>query len=162
MRSIFQGALAAHPRRSPSPLTIAPHHRATTANSAPAHARSGTINLVQRFGSALNLSVHLHAIFLDGVYTGAGPYSPVRCTNPADIQLGLNWQLAPRAATPAGPDPGEAERQSTPPPLNRSLDQGARNAMRPVSPDADRSQSLTVWHRLLPQDDQPRVPLGYA
>ena len=32
-------------------------------------ARSGIITLVQRFGSALNLNIHLHMIVLDGVYT---------------------------------------------------------------------------------------------
>ncbi len=32
-------------------------------------ARSGIITLLQRFGSALNLNIHLHMIVLDGVYT---------------------------------------------------------------------------------------------
>ncbi len=32
-------------------------------------ARSGIVTLVQRFGSALNLNIHLHMIALDGVYT---------------------------------------------------------------------------------------------
>ena len=34
--------------------------------------RSGAVTVVQRFGSALNLNLHFHAIFLDGVYTRAG------------------------------------------------------------------------------------------
>jgi ribosomal protein S27E len=32
-------------------------------------ARTGIVTLVQRFGSALNLNIHLHMIVLDGVYT---------------------------------------------------------------------------------------------
>ena len=35
-------------------------------------ARSGIITLVQRFGSALNLNVHLHMIVLDGAYSFDG------------------------------------------------------------------------------------------
>ena len=35
-------------------------------------AHGGAVCMVQRFGSALNLNIHLHALFLDGVYT-AGP-----------------------------------------------------------------------------------------
>jgi len=32
-------------------------------------AQSGAVTLIQRFGSALNLNVHFHMLFLDGVYT---------------------------------------------------------------------------------------------
>ena len=35
-------------------------------------ARSGAITVVQRFGGALNLNVHLHALVLDGVFARAG------------------------------------------------------------------------------------------
>ena len=31
-------------------------------------AQTGAITLIQRFGSALNLNVQLHMLFLDGVY----------------------------------------------------------------------------------------------
>ena len=31
-------------------------------------ARTGVVTLIQRFGSALNLNVHLHMLILDGVY----------------------------------------------------------------------------------------------
>ena len=34
-----------------------------------AGARTGAVTLIQRFGSALNLNVHLHMLFVDGVYT---------------------------------------------------------------------------------------------
>ena len=35
-------------------------------------ARTGAVTLIQRFGSALNLNVHLHMLFLDGAYTFRG------------------------------------------------------------------------------------------
>jgi hypothetical protein len=31
-------------------------------------AHTGAVTLVQRFGSALNLNVHFHILFIDGVY----------------------------------------------------------------------------------------------
>jgi hypothetical protein len=31
-------------------------------------ARTGAVTLIQRFGSALNLNIHFHILFLDGVY----------------------------------------------------------------------------------------------
>ena len=34
-----------------------------------AGARTGAVTLIQRFGSALNLNIHLHMLFVDGVYT---------------------------------------------------------------------------------------------
>ena len=38
-----------------------------------AGAKTGAITLIQRFGSALNLNIHLHMLFLDGAYTFDGP-----------------------------------------------------------------------------------------
>ena len=36
-------------------------------------AYTGAVTLIQRFGSALNLNIHFHMLFLDGVYVdGAG------------------------------------------------------------------------------------------
>jgi hypothetical protein len=32
-------------------------------------AQTGAVTLIQRFGSALNLNVHFHMLFLDGIYT---------------------------------------------------------------------------------------------
>jgi len=32
-------------------------------------ARTGAVTLIQRFGSALNLNIHIHMLFLDGVFT---------------------------------------------------------------------------------------------
>ncbi|MDL2478836.1 transposase, partial [Klebsiella pneumoniae] len=34
-------------------------------------AKTGAVTLIQRFGSALNLNVHFHMLFLDGVYVGS-------------------------------------------------------------------------------------------
>jgi len=31
-------------------------------------ARTGAVTLIQRFGSALNLNIHFHMLFLEGVY----------------------------------------------------------------------------------------------
>jgi len=39
-------------------------------------AHSGAVCMVQRFGSALNLNVHLHALVLDGVYTSTPDSAP--------------------------------------------------------------------------------------
>lgn len=33
-----------------------------------ATAVTGAVTLIQRFGSALNLNIHFHMLFLDGVY----------------------------------------------------------------------------------------------
>jgi hypothetical protein len=37
--------------------------------------RTGAINRIQRFGSALNLNVHFHALVLDGIYTACSPFA---------------------------------------------------------------------------------------
>jgi ribosomal protein S27E len=48
-------------------------------------ARTGAVTLIQRFGSALNLNIHFHMLFLDGVYVklpseAAPRFVPVHCT----------------------------------------------------------------------------------
>lgn len=35
-------------------------------------AQTGAVTLIQRFGSALNLNIHFHMLFLDGVYSPNG------------------------------------------------------------------------------------------
>jgi hypothetical protein len=40
------------------------------------HARCGAVTSIQRFGSALNLDVHFHTLFLDGAYVPAADGSP--------------------------------------------------------------------------------------
>jgi hypothetical protein len=48
----------------------------------PGRGRPGAVTLIQRFGSALNLTIHFHMPFLEGVYV-AGPGQPVfRCAAP--------------------------------------------------------------------------------
>ena len=42
-----------------------------------ARGHTGAVTLIQRFGSALNLNVHFHMIFLDGVYWTGGAGLPV-------------------------------------------------------------------------------------
>jgi hypothetical protein len=39
---------------------------------------SGAVVIAQRFGGALNLNLHFHALVLDGVYTGLSPLAPPR------------------------------------------------------------------------------------
>ena len=38
---------------------------------------TGAVTLIQRFGSALNLNVHFHILFLDGVYAGGSNEYPM-------------------------------------------------------------------------------------
>jgi hypothetical protein len=46
--------------------------------TASAVARTGVVTLNQRFGSALNLNVHLHMLILGGVYAQERPAIPSR------------------------------------------------------------------------------------
>lgn len=48
-------------------------------------ARTGAVTRIQRFGSALNLNIHFHMLFLDGVYEAA----------PDGIRLRFQWVRAP-------------------------------------------------------------------
>ena len=54
-------------------------------------ARTGAVTLIQRFGSALNLNIHFHMLFLDGVYVDdvnsecGQRFEPVQNHNVADI-----------------------------------------------------------------------------
>ena len=50
-------------------------------------AQSGAVTLIQRFGSALNLNVHFHMLFLDGVYI-----------EHRDGSLRFRWVKAPTSA----------------------------------------------------------------
>jgi len=44
-------------------------------------AQTGAVTLIQHFGSAPNLNIHVHMIFLDGVYTGGSSSLPI-CFRP--------------------------------------------------------------------------------
>jgi hypothetical protein len=51
-------------------------------------ARTGAVTLIQRFGSALNLNIHLHMLFLDGAYTFRGNRGTFhRARRPSDFEL---------------------------------------------------------------------------
>lgn len=39
--------------------------------------QTGAVTLIQRFGSALNLNIHFHMLFLDGVYAGGSNQHPM-------------------------------------------------------------------------------------
>jgi hypothetical protein len=41
-------------------------------------AQTGAVTLIQHFGSALNLNIHFHMLFLDGVYTRVTKRCPIR------------------------------------------------------------------------------------
>jgi hypothetical protein len=62
-------------------------HLARTAGFSAKRARTGAVTLIQRFGGALNLNVHFHMLFLDGVYV-EGP----------EGALSLRWVKAPTGA----------------------------------------------------------------
>ena len=49
-------------------------------------AQTGAVTLIQRFGSAANLNIHLHCLFLDGVYRTGGslPVFQTVCTPTAE------------------------------------------------------------------------------
>jgi len=50
-------------------------YRRRAARAGLVDARTGAVNVVQRFASALNLNVHFHALVLDGVYTCESPWA---------------------------------------------------------------------------------------
>ena len=62
-------------------------HLARQAGFSTKRAHTGAVTLIQRFGGALNLNLHFHLLFLDGVYV-AGP----------DGTLSLRWVTAPTSA----------------------------------------------------------------
>ena len=56
--------------------------------------RGGAVAVVQRFGGALNLNVHIHALVLDGVFAKGGEDAPVFCPAPALTTLDVDEVLA--------------------------------------------------------------------
>jgi hypothetical protein len=68
--------LAAHPQLL-SPVLQVTHRAISTfltkqAGLKRAQAATGAVTLIQRFGSAANLNIHLHCLVLDGVYRATG------------------------------------------------------------------------------------------
>ena len=59
-------------------------------------ADTGAVTLIQRFGSALNLNVHFHMLFLDGVYLDGEAGSPPRFRW---VKAPTNEELIPLAHT---------------------------------------------------------------
>ena len=65
-------------------------HLAHEAGFAKPLARTGAVTLVQRFGGALNLNIHFHMLFLDGVYFSGSNgqmmrFRPVRAPTKAEL-----------------------------------------------------------------------------
>jgi hypothetical protein len=58
--------------------TVLGWHAARAARAGVARARSGAVVVAQRFGSALNLNLHFHALVLDGVYASSDPFTRPR------------------------------------------------------------------------------------
>jgi len=54
-------------------------------------ARPGSVTFIQRFGSALNLNIHFHTLFADGVFykTDSGGYEFLRLPEPSHEELGI-------------------------------------------------------------------------
>jgi hypothetical protein len=53
-------------------------HAARAARAGVPRGRSGALVVAQRFGSALNLNLHFHALVLDGVYASPDPFTRPR------------------------------------------------------------------------------------
>ena len=51
------------------PSTVVSRSKSEPSNFTRKKAESGAVTLIQRFGSALNLNVHFHMLFIDGVYS---------------------------------------------------------------------------------------------
>ena len=48
-------------------------------------AQSGAVTLIQRFGSALNLNLHFHMLYLNGIYDANGYFWAVKPPTPDDL-----------------------------------------------------------------------------
>lgn len=78
-------------------------------------AQTGAVTLIQRFGGALNLNIHFHMLFLDGVHLTGGRrlrFAPLPAPTPAALQ-GLLKRIAHR--TPAARVTGIAGRPTAAP-----------------------------------------------
>jgi hypothetical protein len=60
-------------------------------------AQSGAITLIQRFGSALNLNLHFHMLYLNGVYDANGYFWPVKPPAPEDLDR-ITYTIAKRVS----------------------------------------------------------------
>ena len=48
-------------------------------------AQSGTVTPIQRFGSALNLNLHFHMLYLNGTHDRKGYFWPVKPPTAGDL-----------------------------------------------------------------------------
>ena len=89
--------LAAHPKLVTPVLQVV--HRVITrhllgqAGLKPDEADSGAVTLIQRFGSAANLNIHLHCLVLDGVYRRGADGVPEFVEVPAPTDAALQTVL---------------------------------------------------------------------
>jgi hypothetical protein len=71
-------------------LVIATHLVKKASHTHPA-AKTGAVTLIQRLGSALNLNIHFHMLFLDGAYIehcdGSSRFRWVKVPTTADLTL---------------------------------------------------------------------------
>lgn len=70
---------------------ISSYHKKKAKLSGIKAARSGAVTFIQRFGSALNLNVHFHTLFADGVFykTEGDGYGFIRLAEPTQEELVL-------------------------------------------------------------------------
>ena len=71
--------------------TISSYQKKKAKQSGIKAARPGSVTFIQRFGSALNLNVHFHTLFADGVFykTNDGGYEFLRLSEPTHEELVL-------------------------------------------------------------------------
>ena len=64
-------------------------------------AHTGAVTLIQRFGSALNLNIHFHMLFLDGVYAeddyGKTRFHRIKSPNKSELTV-LAHRISQRVA----------------------------------------------------------------
>lgn len=68
-------------------------------------ANSGAVTLIQRFGSAANLNIHLHRLLLDGMYRRSADGAPVFVEVPAPTDEALQTVLQGIITPTTAPDP---------------------------------------------------------
>jgi len=115
----------------------------------PYEAQTGAVTLIQRFGSALNLNVHFHMLFLDGVYV-----------EHPDGSLRFRWVKAPSSAEPDRLTQTMAQR------IGRHLERQELNldeiiATSPACAETMREALPSVPVHLAPHHADPAITPGY-
>ena len=98
--------LARHPTSMGEVLSIVYRtlstHLIKQAGYTRATAHTGSVTLIQRFGSALNLNLHFHLLFLDGVYAedadGKQRFHRVKAPSHCDLNTLRVWPPKPLSA----------------------------------------------------------------